>query len=591
MMDWFIFDIDQFSNFHLLRPLWLLTLIPLIWASYHLWYARSPFAKWQKIISPNMIKAMRVRHGHAKIFNPVNVFFVASFLAVMILSGPTWKQQASPFSEDLSALVIILDASPSMDQKDVQPSRLERAKQKVEDLLKLRSGGRVGLIVYSGSAHSVIPLTNDIEVVRNFLKAITSKMMPQPGKFAEKALIIADQMLTANTLSSNTKSNNSKSNRKSNNSKNGSDNSQDELLNKPIKGTIALITDGLGPDTNSAFSGYFATNQHQLLILGIGQDGSGNIQVDADINLLETTALQKLADDSDGYYQAMTLDETDVRHLNRRINSHLVIVEDGTRPWLDAGYYLLYPFIFLMLFWFRKGWTLNWPLVVLMTVIYSPTSNVMALESAENEEQVSVMDKVGDQFLRLWLTPDQLGQFYLWQENYASASRSFENLSWRGVALYRGENFVAAAEIFSRIDTIEGHFNLANAWAHSRNYLNAVKSYNHVLKLDVESKSVKGSIYSRALKNRDKIQAIIDEINLLSASQQAESTDSSRDLADDQPQTADGAERSDFNQREVELLTAEDILLDESISELWMRQVQKDPSHFLSIKFQMQLEQ
>lgn len=569
MMDWFIFDIDQLAHFHLLRPLWLLTVFPLIWVSYHLWYARSPFAKWQKIISPNLIKAMRVRHGSAKLFNPVTVFFCVSLLAVLILSGPTWKQQASPFSEDLSALVIILDASASMDQKDVQPSRLERAKQKVEDLLTLRSGGRVGLIVYAGSAHSVIPLTNDIEVVRNFLKAITSKMMPTPGKFAEKGLVIADQMLIGNSLNVNNKA---------------------HIANKPIKGTVALITDGIGPDTNRAFKEYFSTNQHQLLILGIGKNGSDQALVDSDINVLESKSLQQLADESNGYYQTLTLDESDVRYLNRRINSHLVIVEDGTRPWLDAGYYLLYPFIFLMLFWFRKGWTLNWPLVVIIAVLYSPTSNVMALEPANTVEQVSIVEKLNDQFLRLWLTPDQLGQFYLWQENYVSAARSFNSLSWRGVALYRGENFIAAAEIFSRIDTREGHFNLANAWAHSRNYVKAVKSYNHVLKLDAENESIQGSIYQRALKNRDKIQAIIDEINLLSASQQAESSDSSRDLTDDQPQTADGAERSDFNQSDVEPLTAEDILLDESISELWMRQVQKDPSHFLSIKFQMQLE-
>lgn len=568
-MDWFIFDVDQLAHFHLLRPLWLLTVFPLIWVSYHLWYARSPFAKWQRIISPNLIKAMRVRHGSAKLFNPVTVFFCVSLLAVLILSGPTWKQQASPFSEDLSALVIILDASASMDQKDVQPSRLERAKQKIEDLLKLRSGGRVGLIVYAGSAHSVIPLTNDIEVVRNFLKAITSKMMPTPGKFAEKALVIADQMLIGNSLNVNNKA---------------------HIANKPIKGTVALITDGIGPDTNRAFKEYFSTNQHQLLILGIGKDGSDQTLVDADINVLESKSLQQLADESNGYYQTLTLDESDVRYLNRRINSHLVIVEDGTRPWLDAGYYLLYPFIFLMLFWFRKGWTLNWPLVVIIAVFYSPASNVMAVEPTDNVEQVSVVDNLGDHFLRLWLTPDQLGQFYLWQENYVSAARSFDNLLWRGVALYRGENFIAAAEIFSRIDTPEGHFNLANAWAHSRNYVKAVKSYNHVLKLDAENKNIQGSIYQRAVKNRDKIQAIIDEINLLSASQQAESSDSSRDLTDEQPQTADGAERSDFNQSDVEPLTAEDILLDESISELWMRQVQKDPSHFLGIKFQMQLE-
>jgi len=563
MMDWFMFDIAQLSHFHLLRPLWLLALIPLLWTMYHLYRARSPFDKWQKIIAPNLIKAMRVRHTHVRRLNPLNVFAVSSVLIIIILAGPTWKQQASPFSEDLSALVIVLDASSSMDQKDVQPSRLERAKQKIEDLLALRPGGRVGLIVYAGSAHSVIPLTNDMEVVNNFLKAVTSDMMPKPGKFAEKALPIADRML------------------------------QVKLANGiEVKGTLLLLSDGIGPETSTEFEKYFSNNQHQLLVLGIGNDPSSESHITS--TPLEEKALIDLANTSDGHYQSLTLDQSDVKYLNRRINSHLVIVEDGTRPWFDSGYYLLYPLIFLMLFWFRKGWTLNWSLIVIVAVLYSPNPRLMAGEDNiknPDAKDVGVVEQLEDKFLRLWLTPDQLGQFYMLNGHYARAAKSYDAIAWRGVAYYRAEDFKAAAEMFSRIESIEGHFNLANAWAHSRNYIKAVKSYNQVLKLDAEHKDDEISIYRSALKNRDRMQKIIDEINLLSASQKAENTDSTRDLPDDQPQTADGAEREDFIEKKLEQLSAEDILLDDSINELWMRQVQKDPSQFLRIKFHMQLEQ
>ena len=76
----------------------------------------------------------------------------------------------------------------------------------------------------------------------------------------------------------------------------------------------------------------------------------------------------------------------------------------------------------------------------------------------------------------------------------------------------------------------------------------------------------------------------------MSASQKAEESDSSNELGDDEPQTADGAERVDFVEREVQQLSAEDVLLDEQMNELWMRQVQKDPSRFLGVKFYMQLQ-
>jgi len=165
---------------------------------------------------------------------------------------------------------------------------------------------------------------------------------------------------------------------------------------------------------------------------------------------------------------------------------------------------------------------------------------------------------------------------------YKTAAERFENINWRGIAYYRNEDFKAAAEMFSRIETVEGYFNLGNAWAHSRNYVLAMKAYNNVLKLDPEHKG--------AIKNKQKIQEIIDDINLLSESQRAEEGESSKELGEDEPQTAEGAERKEFAERKIKQLTADQVLMDEKMNEIWMRQVQRDPSRFLSIKFHMQLQ-
>ena len=63
-------------------------------------------------------------------------------IASLALAGPTWKREPTPFSEDQAPLVIALDVSSSMEMTDIQPSRLQRAQQKVRDLLALRSGAR-----------------------------------------------------------------------------------------------------------------------------------------------------------------------------------------------------------------------------------------------------------------------------------------------------------------------------------------------------------------------------------------------------------------------------------------------------------------
>lgn len=536
MFEWLQMSLGQFTHFHFLRPWWLLALLPMFFTLRYLWLANNPVGQWEKVIAQPLLKVMLVTQGRASWFNPVSLSLLLVFIGVIAVAGPTWKQQSSPFSEDIAALVIALDVSSSMEQEDVQPSRLQRAKQKIHDLLVLRAGGRVGLIVYAGSAHSVIPLTNDTDVINNFLSAITPEIMPRRGKFPEKALPIAQQM----------------------------------LADTPVPGTILMVGDGISARTQTDFSQYFSKQQHQLLVLGIGRDEMVEGGEDSFLPL-ETKALTKLANKNKGYYQPLSLNKYDVQQLNRRINSHIVIVEDGSRPWVDAGYYLIYPLALIMLLWFRRGWTLHWCIFLVFSSALISPSPVMASDSF-----------FADRFMTLWLTPDQQGRYYLEKGDYKTAATKFENIAWRGIAYYRAENFKAAQEMFSRIETAEGYFNLANAQAHGRHYVLAVKTYNQLLKIKPEHKE--------ARKNRDKIQSIIDEINLLSASQRAEDGDSSKELADDEPQTADGDERQDFIERQVEQLSAQQILMDEQMNELWMRQVQKDPSGFLSVKFQMQLQ-
>ena len=538
--------LGQFTYFHFLRPWWLLTLIPFFWTLRYLWIARSPIGKWRNVIAPHLLKALLVRHGRATWFNPVSVSLLALILSILALAGPTWKQQPSPFAEDIAALVIVLDVSSSMQQTDVQPSRLERAKQKVQDLLVLRPGGLVGLVVYSGTAHSVIPLTNDPDVVNNFLNAIVTEMMPRKGKFPEKALPIAHQMLS------------------------------DSI----VPGTVLMIGDGVSPKTEDDFNNYFSSQHHQLLVLGIGNERTSDGKDEAALIPLESAALKRLASNNAGYYQELTPDKEDVKNLNRRINNHFVIVDDGSRPWVDAGYYLLYPIALIILLWFRIGWTLHWCITLVLISGFVSSPRVFASETSVTTS-ISVQNLTA-KFLALWLTPDQQGRYYLDKGDYKAASAIFQDIAWRGVAYYRDENFKAAVEMFSRIETEDGYFNLANSLAHSRNYLLAVKTYDKVLALNP------GHI--GALKNRDKLQGIVDEINMLSASQRAEEGDSQRTLGDDEPQTADGAERENFMPQDVQQLTAEELLLDDQIDELWMRQVQKDPSRFLSVKFYMQLQ-
>ena len=544
----FEFDLLQFSELHFLRPWWLLALIPLILCMLYIKRLNDPVSQWSKTIAPHLLEALTVRAGQDRWVNPVNISMVAIVIAIVAVAGPSWQRTSNPFFEDEAVLVIALDLSNTMNQSDIQPTRLARAKQKIADLMSLRGGARTGLVVYAGSAHSVIPLTNDPDILYSFLSAVNSQMMPKPGKFPEKILPLVDQL----------------------------------LKDSEVPGSVLLIGDGVGPSSTAEFADYFGSVPHQLLVLGVGLEETPagvDGQFDGAHLALQSDALKALAAASGGSYQELSIDKADVGRINRRVNHHLTIVDDGTRPWLDAGYYLLYPFALIFLLMFRRGWTLHWCWVlVLVSAIQVPPA--MAAQATAEVATPVQQTAASHWFVDLWLTPDQQGRYYFQQGAYELAAQRFRDPVWKGLAYYYHENFSAAAELFTQIETADGLFNLANAQAQGQNYILAVRTYEQLLG------QYPGHL--AAAKNRAHVQKIIDEINLLSASQQAEQGEASQELGD-APQRADGADEMTLKKHEVKQLSAQQILTDQRMHDMWMRQIQQDPSRFLSLKFQMQL--
>ncbi len=92
-------------------------------------------------------------------------------------------------------VVVALDASRSMLARDVQPSRLERAKLELATLLDELKGDRVGLVAFAGDAFIQSPLTSDYSAVKLFLRAVDPEQMPQGGSNIGEALLLSKQVL------------------------------------------------------------------------------------------------------------------------------------------------------------------------------------------------------------------------------------------------------------------------------------------------------------------------------------------------------------------------------------------------------------
>ncbi|PSW09993.1 VWA domain-containing protein [Photobacterium sanctipauli] len=538
------------TSFHFLRPLWLLAFIPLVIIVRARW-RQDDENQWQRVLPDHLRKALTVGDSGWKHQLPLKVLTMVMSLAIITCAGPSWQRESSPFGEDKAAMLVVLDVSESMLDTDLAPSRLARAKQKIQDLLDLRQGGSTGLTVYSGSAHVAMPPTQDTAVFNPFLAAVEPSIMPVAGKSAQSILPLISEQLDDDKPSS-----------------------------------VLLVTDGVTPKAIQEFEHYFSASPHQLLVLGVGNADVVS-QYPYDVRGLKT-----LASKTKGKFVSATVDESDVKQLNRYVERHMQFNNESTMPWKDMGYYLLIPILLIMLLWFRKGWLVQWCVVgvVSLPLIFAPgveakTVHVMANETAQVRE-ITLTERVGQMWMDLWLTPDQQGQYYFNQKEYDKAAQHYANPLYRGMAYYYAANYKLAYSAFVQAETEQGLLYAGNALARQREYLAARDLY---FQLAEQAKS--DAIRAEAKHNYDVLKGIVDEINRVSESQSGttDGPEESFELGDDQPRTAEGAEEQvDASMMVRKTLNANEILGSEELADKWLRRVEADPKYFLQAKFQLQ---
>ncbi len=319
---------NSLQHFHFLRPYWLLAFVIIFYIIKAFSMRDDSLVQWRKLMSTQVLQHLTVSGNNSHWLSPQKMSLILALPLCIVLMGPTWQQQPSPFSENNAPLIIALDVSKTMEQSDIQPSRLLRAKQKIIELLALRGDSKTALIAFSGSAHVVMPMTNDREMIRHFLDALSEKIMPIPGKLPESILPLTEALLKPST----------------------------------VPGTVLLVGDGATSNTVDAFKQNFSQQSAQLVVWGIGREASNEdtAELNTDIIPIQLAQLEALANQSNGRLILMTDDKSDVYRVNTYIKYNLVIVDDNSRPWHDSGYPMVFVVAAIFLFWFRKGWTLQW---------------------------------------------------------------------------------------------------------------------------------------------------------------------------------------------------------------------------------------
>ncbi len=160
-------------------------------------------AFFQLILSSQKKKALK-RFGNPEIiqhlmpdvslFRPVVKFYLLLLaLAALILtiSAVQFGTRVQTVQRKGIELIICLDVSNSMNAIDIEPTRLERAKQAIGRLSDRLKNDRIGLIVFAGQAYVQLPITTDYPSAKMFLGAINTESVPVQGTAIGSAINLA----------------------------------------------------------------------------------------------------------------------------------------------------------------------------------------------------------------------------------------------------------------------------------------------------------------------------------------------------------------------------------------------------------------
>lgn len=299
------------AAFHFIRPWWLLLILPALL----LWWAERRAGdstnRWARVIDPALLKHLVTGVETRRRIRPGDVALLGWILGIVALAGPTWREVPSPFAAAARPAMILLKVSPTMLTTDLAPTRLDRARQKLADLLKSRAGAPTGLVAYSGTAHLVLPPTIDTDVVLDMAKALSPDIMPREGDALADALARADSV----------------------------------LADAKLGGSILVMADAIAPDQVTAL----AKPAVPVTILGLTAPDTA-----ADAGLAEA------ADALAASLIATSVDGTDVAQMSRRLAAGAAPTlgqGDGER-WEEAGFWLVPLIALIALLWFRRGWVL-----------------------------------------------------------------------------------------------------------------------------------------------------------------------------------------------------------------------------------------
>lgn len=251
----------------------------------------------------------RIRLGHAPgLRRPLNLFVVlgTAFLA-LALAGPEWGEDTASITRGRREVLFLLDTSESMNAANPAPSRLERARSKITELLRRNPADRFGLIAFSGGAALQCPLTTDHGYFKTVLHAVDTDTLSEEGTDIESAFQEASAQFLGDSGRENAAG-------------------RDDRI-------VLLISDGEEVSGDAIAASRSLSASSHVMVLGIGdpegaevtlpqwmhQAGQGPEGTRSHWSRLGEENLTEIALAGDGIYVRSTLGDDDIAVINREL--------------------------------------------------------------------------------------------------------------------------------------------------------------------------------------------------------------------------------------------------------------------------------
>ena len=459
-------EITALSEFHFLRVewLWLLPLWGLV-----LWFLpkiQSSQIDWAQWIAPPLQRLFVVSSQisqHRKKQLQVG-FALIWILGTLALAGPAWERLPQPLLVRDQARVILLDLSYSMLATDLQPNRLERARYKIEDLLNRFQEGQTAIVLYAGDAHTLVPLTEDVETIRTLLPSLHPSLMPVRGSRPDLAFENVIEMLN-----------------------------QVDIQNSHL----VWITDGIDDQQVKPLQNLLSSQRHKLTVLAVGTPSGapivlekGNYLKDTNNNIvipqLDLAPLRAVAEALGGQVLPVQYDDSDLERLVASEEKDQGFQEQEeeltTDRWREEGPWLFVLLLPLVAMIFRRGW-------LFVLVLTSWPSLSQAWEWRE-----------------LFINDNQRAYELLQEGQAAEAAQTFDDSMWQGIASYKAQEYEAALQHWSNEESPITSYNRGNALARNGKLPEALQAYDQALaaKPDWEDAQFNRDLVAKLLDSQQK---------------------------------------------------------------------------------------